>query len=282
MNFRILVAGIAMICITQPAYSAEDVYLIPPDSIDKMISEMKVELEALPPATTELSRQIDGVVENVLSTMEFASNALKKGNLSIVVDSLGLAKGSLNVAITKLPNVAVMPNEKLMSALEGKGLTKKDVENVKALMVSMADVELSALPEMSGLIDRVQKSGMNIANLNASLEKIGSSTENVVRQIRLDTSNFTNFAKSLQSIINNQSNIGNFSREIGRAVANLGGSLQQAADAIAYSIAAGVNVNFESAAQGYGFDSFASAVDAYNAAHGTNYTVRSAKEALGR
>lgn len=271
-----------MICITQPAYSAEDVDLIPPDSIDKMISEMKVELEALPPATTELSRQIDGVVENVLSTMEFASNALKKGNLSIVVDSLGLAKGSLNVAITKLPNVAVRPNEKLMSELEGKGLTKIDVENVKALMMNMADVELSALPEMSGLIDRVQKSGMNIANLNASLEKIGSSTENVVRQIRLDTSNFTNFARSLQSIINNPSLIGNFSREIGRAVANLGGSLQQAADAIAYSIAAGVNVNFESAAQGYGFDSFASAVDAYNAAHGTNYTVQSAKEALGR
>ena len=50
-------------------------------------------------------------------------------------------------------------------------------------------------------------------------------------------------------------------------------SLDQAASAIANTISAGVSVDLEAAAQGLGFDDFASAVDAYNAEHGTNYTV---------
>ena len=282
MNFRILIAGIVAICIPQFAYSGEDVDLVPLDSIDNLISEMKVELEALPPATNELSFQIDGVIENVISMMEFASNALKKGDLSIVIDSLGLAKGSFNVAITKLPNVTVMPSEKSISSLEGKGLTEIDVKNVKALMVNMAEIEMAALPELSGLIDRIENSGMDLANLNEALDSIGSSTEEVVKQIQVDTSFLTNFAQSLQSIIENSSNIDNYSREIGAAIANLGGTLQQAAEAVASTIAAGVNVSLESAAQGAGFSSFASAVDAYNAQYGTSYTVESAKEALGQ
>jgi hypothetical protein len=282
MNFRILIACIVAICIPQFAYSGEDVDLVPPDSIDNLISEMKVELEALPPATNELSFQIDGVIENVISMMEFASNALKKGDLSIVIDSLGLAKGSFNVAITKLPNVTVMPNEKLISSLEGKGLTEIDVKNVKALMVNMAEIEMAALPELSGLIDRIENSGMDLANLNEALDSIGSSTEEVVKQIQVETSFLMNFAQSLQSILENSPNIDNYSREIGAAIANLGGTLQQAAEAVASTIAAGVNVSLESAAQGAGFSSFASAVDAYNEEYGTNYTVESAKEALGQ
>ena len=59
-------------------------------------------------------------------------------------------------------------------------------------------------------------------------------------------------------------------------------SLDQAASAIANTISAGVAVDLEAAAQGLGFDDFASAVNAYNAAHGTNYTVDSAKDALGQ
>jgi len=187
MNFRILIAGIVAICIPQFAYSGEDVDLIPSDSIDNLISEMKVELEALPPATNELSFQIDGVIENVISMMEFASNALKKGDLPIVIDSLGLAKGSFNVAITKLPNVTVMPSEKSISSLEGKGLTEIDVKNVMALMVNMAEIEKAALPELSGLIDRIENSGMDLANLNEALDSIGSSTEEVVKQIKHDS-----------------------------------------------------------------------------------------------
>ena len=61
-----------------------------------------------------------------------------------------------------------------------------------------------------------------------------------------------------------------------------GASLQEAADTIAAASAAGVSVDLEAAAAGAGYDSFASAVDAYNAEHGTNYSVDEAKEALGQ
>jgi hypothetical protein len=282
MNIRILAACIVTICIIQPAYSAEDDDRVSADSIDEVISEMREEVDAIPPATSDISRQIDDVVGSVISTMEFASDAMKKGNLPIVVDSLGMIKGSLSIAMTKFPNNLAKPNDELVSALEGKGFTKVDVGNVKALMGNMAEIEKASLPDLSGLMDRVQQNGMDIARLNQSLENIESSAESVVQQIQMDAFNLANFSQSLQSILNSTSNIGNISREIGVAVANLGGSLQQAANAVAASIAAGVSVNLDAAAQGYGYGSFASAVDAYNAEHGTCYTVESAKGALGQ
>jgi len=64
--------------------------------------------------------------------------------------------------------------------------------------------------------------------------------------------------------------------------AELGASLQEAADTIAAASAAGISVDLEAAAAGAGFDSFADAVSAYNAEHGTNYTEQEAKDALGQ
>ena len=59
-------------------------------------------------------------------------------------------------------------------------------------------------------------------------------------------------------------------------------SLKEVADEIAVAAAAGVEVDLESTAQGLGYDSFAAAVDAYNKANGTNYSVDEAKKALGQ
>ena len=70
--------------------------------------------------------------------------------------------------------------------------------------------------------------------------------------------------------------------EVGALAQELGASLQDVADTIAAASAAGVSVDLEAVAAGAGYDSFASAVEAYNAAHGTNYTVEQAKEALGQ
>ena len=64
--------------------------------------------------------------------------------------------------------------------------------------------------------------------------------------------------------------------------ASIGASLQDAADTIAAASAAGVSVDLEAAAAGLGYGSFADAVAAYNAEHGTNYTTETAKEALGQ
>ena len=64
--------------------------------------------------------------------------------------------------------------------------------------------------------------------------------------------------------------------------AALGADLQDAAEVIAAASSAGVTVDLEAAAEGAGFDSFASAVAAYNAQYGTNYTVDQARAALGQ
>ncbi len=61
-----------------------------------------------------------------------------------------------------------------------------------------------------------------------------------------------------------------------------GETLQSVADTIAAASAAGVSVDLEAVAAGAGYDSFAAAVDAYNAEHGTSYTVEQARDALGQ
>ena len=62
----------------------------------------------------------------------------------------------------------------------------------------------------------------------------------------------------------------------------LGADLQEVADTISQAAAVGVSTDLEAAAQGLGYGSFADAVAAYNEKYGTNYTVESAKEALGQ
>ncbi len=75
---------------------------------------------------------------------------------------------------------------------------------------------------------------------------------------------------------------GTSSFDVGQMAQSIGASLQDAADTIAAASAAGVSVDLEAAAAGLGFGSFADAVAAYNAAHGTNYSVDQAKAALGQ
>ena len=74
--------------------------------------------------------------------------------------------------------------------------------------------------------------------------------------------------------------VGSF--EAATVLSELGASLQDVADTISQAAAIGVSTDLEAAAQGLGYGSFADAVAAYNAEHGTNYTVESAKEALGQ
>ncbi len=67
--------------------------------------------------------------------------------------------------------------------------------------------------------------------------------------------------------------------EIAKAANN---SLQEVADTIIAASSAGVSVDLDATFQGMGYDSFADAVAAYNAQHGTSYTVEQAKDELGQ
>ena len=68
--------------------------------------------------------------------------------------------------------------------------------------------------------------------------------------------------------------------DAGTIARDIGMSLQEVSNEIAIASAAGISVDLEAVSQGLGYDSFASAVEAYNAQHGTSYTVEEAREAL--
>ena len=67
--------------------------------------------------------------------------------------------------------------------------------------------------------------------------------------------------------------------EIAKAANN---SLQEVAETIIACSSGGVSVDLDDTFQGMGYDSFADAVAAYNAQHGTSYTVEQAKDELGQ
>jgi len=65
-------------------------------------------------------------------------------------------------------------------------------------------------------------------------------------------------------------------------IETLGASMNDVIDGIVVASTAGISVDLEAAAEGLGYDSFASAVAAYNAANGTSYTEQQARDALGQ
>ena len=70
--------------------------------------------------------------------------------------------------------------------------------------------------------------------------------------------------------------------DAGQIAAAANTSSQEIADTITAAIAAGVSVDLEATAQGLGYGSFADAVSAYNAEHGTSYTEEEARDELGQ
>jgi len=90
------------------------------------------------------------------------------------------------------------------------------------------------------------------------------------------TSNWGDVTKGVELI----ESVGSF--DAASIAKDLGSDLQTVADSIAQAATVGVSTDLEAAAQGLGYGSFADAVAAYNAQYGTDYTVESAKEALGQ
>ena len=128
--------------------------------------------------------------------------------------------------------------------------------------------ELESMPE----IDLIELSS-SIENTTSELGKnITSLSENI--------ENASNEVDKMTEKINSVSS--SISYAVGTSISIAASNLDQAAEMIANTISSGVAVDLEAASQGMGFDSFADAVNAYNEQYGTNYTVDSAKEALGQ
>ena len=116
--------------------------------------------------------------------------------------------------------------------------------------------------------EKQRKPNPNVIKSEPTLEEI----INIFRRLDQDNVDIIN---SLQS-----GSISSF--DAGQIAAAANSSLQEVADTIRAATSAGVSVDLEATAQGLGYSSFADAVAAYNAEHGTNYTVDEAKESLGQ
>ncbi len=267
------------------------------DYIDQSIKTMKKDLKNLPATTDASLLGVDEAVPAMVRSLEFARAALAAGKIETAMDALGVNIGIADVVLGKLParEVPAAQTTAVATASVDMGkisaLTPEDVGNIKSVITRMAKAEVVEIENVEAVFDRLDASGLNVGEITDALSAIDLNQLDVVTAINKSTDALSNMEKltgTLSSIVGNAEWAGNIAGQLQSAGVDLSNlsqqleSLRGAAEAIASAISQGVDVDLEAAAQGLGFDSFADAVDAYNAAHGTNYSVDQAKEALGK
>ena len=188
-------------------------------------------------------------------------------------------------------------------------LSEDEIESIKAQLAMKNFKELIDLEEFSNLIDSNADSFSQIKNdlnLNTQSFEFSFTLDDFARSFGdtygLDINNYSDltdlanaqhganwsveeYASAYQDnvdIINALQSGSISSFDAGQIASAANSSLQEVADTIRAATSAGVSVDLEATAQGLGYSSFADAVAAYNAEHGTNYTVEEAKESLGQ
>ena len=227
-------------------------------------------------------RQIDNTL-TLLNSTDLIEELLPK-EVSISFEK-GFLVGS-DLSVSDLTNASYFLNslnsQKLINTQNVKDLlnssnvtlasAQEKIVKLSNQSVSEMISELEQMPE----IDLVQLSSAITFSSDEITSSAGELQNSVNSIITSSSDDLTNAANQINSATKT------LSHAAGVAMAAAAYSLDQAASAIANTISAGVAVDLEAAAQGLGFDDFASAVDAYNAEHGTSYTVDSAKDALGQ
>ena len=194
--------------------------------------------------------------------------------------------------------------------LVGSNLTVADLTNASFFLNSLNSRRLEKLKKLSDLSQGdsilskintqiVEELSLEPSKLIQQLEKmpkidlvslstsVNEATSSILKNTEIVANNLNEVSSTASNAVANaaaqvESATTTLSRAAGAAMAAASYSLDQAAGEIANTISAGVSVDLDAAAQGLGHDDFAAAVDAYNAQYGTNYTVDSAKEALGQ
>ncbi len=188
-------------------------------------------------------------------------------------------------------------------------LSPDEIESIKAQLAMKNFKELLDLDSFSNLIQNESKNFDNIAenlDINSNTFKFSFTLDDFARSFGdtygIDINNYSDltdlanaqhnanwsveeYAAAYQEnvdIINALQSGSLSSFDAGRIAAASNTSLQEVADTIIAASSAGVSVDLDSTFQGMGYDSFADAVAAYNAEHGTNYTTETAREALGQ
>ena len=188
-------------------------------------------------------------------------------------------------------------------------LSQDEIESIKAQLAMKNFKELIDLEEFNNLIknnsDNFSQIGVDLT-LNTQTFKFSFTLDDFAKSFGdtygLDINNYSEltdlanaqhganwsveeYASAYQDnvdIINALQSGSISSFDAGQIAAAANSSLQEVADTIRAATSAGVSVDLEATAQGLGYSSFADAVAAYNAKHGTNYSVEEAKESLGQ
>ena len=191
-----------------------------------------------------------------------------------------------NLSISDLSNASFFLNSLNKKQLENIRAIEKVASNSAGSFYKMQNQLLefsSASPR--DLIDQLTSMPeIDLVQVSAELEKASGSIAQATAQAENSISSAVSSSSAeLQGASNLvQSATQTLSYAAGQAMSVASYSLDQAAQTISDTMAAGVSVDLEAASQGLGYGSFADAVNAYNEQYGTNYTVESAKEALGQ
>ena len=177
-------------------------------------------------------------------------------------------------------------------------LSEDEIESIKAQLAMKNFKELIDLEEFNNLIknnsDNFSQIGVDLP-LNTKTFKFSFTLDDFAKSFGdtygLDINNYSEltdlanaqhganwsveeYASAYQDnvdIINALQSGSISSFDAGQIAAAANSSLQEVADTIRAATSAGVSVDLEATAQGLGYNSFADAVAAYNAKHGTNY-----------
>ena len=238
-----------------------------------------------------------------------------KDELNVKLDTINLMVASSsemkNWKLSDWANAWKNPIPKLIVDEAGIEVTlsEEEIESIKAQLAMKNFKELLNLDEFNNLIKNNSDNFSEIGNdltLNTQSFQFSFTLDDFARSFGdtygLDINNYSDltdlanaqhganwsveeYASAYQDnvdIINALQSGSISSFDAGQIASAANSSLQEVADTIRAATSAGVSVDLEATAQGLGYSSFADAVAAYNAEHGTNYTVDEAKESLGQ
>ena len=236
-------------------------------------------------------------IKDIITQEELDNNMLS--NTLVILDSLS------NIENT-FPKTVKIKFEK--DFLVGANLTISDLKNASFFLNSLKNKKVKNLNKSIDLISskkitqlsKIQKIVFQNFNVNPriliselesmpeiDLIELSSSIENTTSELGKNitslSENIENASNELDKMTEKINSVSSsISFAVGASISIAASNLDQAAEMIANTISSGVAVDLEAASQGMGFDSFADAVNAYNEQYGTNYTVDSAREALGQ
>ena len=235
--------------------------------------------------------------------------------LTKVLDSSKINKSILEQSMVIINSISIIeeryPREIEVSFpkdfLIGSNLTSVDLENASYFLNSLNKKKLINLKKSYNLATKKSYPLGELQNISFKSFKTNpalliNKIENIPRidLVSLSLSinnNLTDITKNVSTISNEISKTNNDLNEVsnkiasatnnlsfsaGVVIAQAAANLDEAAQMLSTTISSGISIDLNSASQGMGFDSFADAVNAYNQQYGTNYTVQSAKEALGQ